>query len=428
MHCRRAEKMAFLIALGLLMAGICPVVLCYPDGTLGRDTAVQEDQDNGTQVDSLTVANKITDFAFCLYKELVLKNPGENIVFSPFSISSAFAMLSLGANRKTLEEILEGLKFNLTETPEADIHRGFGHLLHMLSQPENQVQISTGNAMFIEKNLPIQAEFIEKARALYQAKAFRTDFKQPQEARKLINDYVRKQTQGKIKELISDLDEETSMVLVNHISFMGKWKIPFNPDDTFEADFHLDEKRSVKVPMMKVKDVITPYFRDEELSCSVVELEYIGNASALFILPDPGRMQHVEASLRPETLNKWKESLRPRLIEELHLPKFSMSKNYNLEDTLPELGIREVFSTQAGLSGITGDKEMRVSMVTHQVMLDVAETGTEASAGTTLKYTFLSAKLPPTDLKFNNPYLYFITNYEHSIIYFISKMIDPTQG
>ena len=76
----------------------------------------------------------------------------------------------------------------------------------------------------------------------------------------------------------------------------------------------MDNERTVKVPMMKLKFLTTPYFRDEELACTVVELKYTGNASALFILPDEGRMQQVEASLQPETLRKWRDSLRPRCV------------------------------------------------------------------------------------------------------------------
>ena len=68
------------------------------------------------------------------------------------------------------------------------------------------------------------------------------------------------------------------------------------------------------MPMMSIEHLTTPYFWDEELSCSVVELKYTGNASALFILPDQGRMQQVEASLQPETLRKWRKSLRPRCM------------------------------------------------------------------------------------------------------------------
>ncbi|KAM7323607.1 hypothetical protein ACRRTK_017713 [Alexandromys fortis] len=39
---------------------------------------------------------------------------------------------------------------------------------------------------------------------------------------KKLNDYVRKQTQGKIKELISDLDEDTAMLLVNYSCLKGE--------------------------------------------------------------------------------------------------------------------------------------------------------------------------------------------------------------
>ncbi|XP_015847159.3 serine protease inhibitor A3N-like [Peromyscus maniculatus bairdii] len=424
----RTKKMALLVALGLLIAVICLVVLCITYGTLGRDIEVHEDQNNGTKMDSLKLASVNTDFAFSLYRELVLKNPNKNILFSPFSISAALAILSLGASSNTLEEILEGLKFNLTETPEANIHRGFGHLLHTLSQPGDQINISIGSMMFVEKRLQILAEFKEKARALYQSEVSMTDFQQPDEAKKLINDYVRKQTQQKIKELMSELDECTVMVLVNYIYFKGKWNTSFDPEDTFESEFHLGNNRSVKVPMMHIEDLTTPYFQDEDLSCSVVELKYIGNASALFILPDEGRMQQVEASLQPETLRKWKDSLRPRMIDDLYMPKFSISTDYSLEKILPQLGIREVFSKEADLSRITGAKDLIVSQVVHKAVLDVAETGTEAAAATGVKFTLRSAILDPFILSFDRPFLMIIFDTNTQTLLFLAKITNPKRG
>ncbi|XP_006240581.2 serine protease inhibitor A3F-like [Rattus norvegicus] len=409
------------------MAGISPADLGCPDGKLGRDTAVQKGQDNKIQVDSSTLSSCNTDFAFSLYKELVLKNPDKNIVFSSFSISTALVLLSLGAKNNTLKEILEGLKFNLTETPEAEIHQGYEHLLQRLNLPGDQVQISTGSALFIKKHLQILAEFQEKARALYQAEAFSTDFQQPHEAKKLINDYVRKQTQGKIKELISVLDKKTSMVLVNYIYFKGKWKMPFDPHDTFQSEFYLDEKKSVKVPMMKIEKLTTPYFRDEELSCSVLELKYTGNASALFILPDQGRMQQVEASLQPETLRRWKDTLRPRRIDELRMPKFSISTDMRLGDILPELGIREVFSQQADLSRITGAKDLSVSQVVHKAVLDVTETGTEAAAATGVKIIPMCAKFYYVTMYFNRPFLMIISDTNTHIALFMAKVTNPKE-
>ena len=58
----RTEKMAFIAALGILMAGICPVVFCSSDGQLGRHTEVQKGQDIRKLLDSLTLASTNTDF------------------------------------------------------------------------------------------------------------------------------------------------------------------------------------------------------------------------------------------------------------------------------------------------------------------------------------------------------------------------------
>ena len=47
----------------------------------------------------------------------------------------------------------------------------------------------------------------------------------------------------------------------------------------------------------------------------------------------------------------------------LYLPKFLVSTDYSLEDILPKMGIREVFSKQADLSRITEAKDLSVSQV-----------------------------------------------------------------
>ena len=55
------------------------------------------------------------------------------------------------------------------------------------------------------------------------------------------------------------------------------------------------------------------------------------------------------------------------MIDDLCLPKFSISTDYSLEQVLLELGIRELFSTQADLSAITGTKDLRVSQVKQEM-------------------------------------------------------------
>lgn len=50
----------------------------------------------------------------------------------------------------------------------------------------------------------------------------------------------------------------------------------------------------------------------------------------------------------------------------MHFPKFSISGSYNLDQILPMLGIRDLFSRQANLSGIATERDLLVSRVSHQ--------------------------------------------------------------
>ncbi|XP_055147372.1 alpha-1-antichymotrypsin isoform X2 [Symphalangus syndactylus] len=422
------ERMLPLLALGLLVAGFCPAVLCHPNSPLDEENPTQENQDRGTHVD-LRLASTNVDFAFSLYKQLVLKAPDKNVIFSPLSISTVLAFLSLGARNTTLTEILKGLKFNLTETSEAEIHQSFQHLLHTLNQSSDELQLSMGNAMFVKEQLSLLDRFTEDAKRLYGSEAFATDFQDSAAAKKLINDYVKNGTRGKITDLIKDLDPQTMMVLVNYIFFKAKWEMPFDPQDTHASRFYLSKKKWVMVPMMSLHHLTTPYFRDEELSCTVVELKYTGNASALLILPDQDKMEEVEAMLLPETLKRWRDALESRQIDELYLPKFSISRDYNLEDILLQLGIEEAFTSKADLSGITGARNLAVSQVVHKAVLDVSEEGTEASAATAVKITLLSAFVDPkTIVRFNRPFLMIIVPTDTQNIYFMSKVTNPKQA
>ncbi|XP_075860725.1 alpha-1-antichymotrypsin-like [Microcebus murinus] len=421
----RVQKMLPLLALGLLVAGVCPAVLCHQGGTRDQESVTLGDHDNGTRGDSLRLGSSNTDFACSLYKKLALQNPNENVIFSPLSVSVALAFLSLGAGGTTLTELLQGLKFNLTETSEAEIHQSFQQLLRSLSRPSEQLQLSTGNAMFIAEQLRLRERFVEDAQGLYASKAFKTNFQDSAAAEKFINDYVEKKTRGKIVDLVKDLDPSTMMVLVNYIFFKAKWNTPFDPHDTVKARFYLSRRKWVKVPMMSMEDLDVPYFRDEELSCAVAELMYTGNASALLVLPDLGKMKQVEAKLLPETLRRWRDSLQTRHIDSLQLPKFSISGDYNLENILPRLGIRAVFTKEADLSGITGAKNLLLSQMVHKAVLDVAEVGTEAAAATGIKMVPMSGRMGPMfTFSVTRPFMVIIQDKKLQHIPFMAKVTE----
>ncbi|XP_025975649.1 alpha-1-antitrypsin-like [Dromaius novaehollandiae] len=362
------------------------------------------------------------DFAFQFFKEVTLETPNKNIFFSPVSISTAFAMLAFGARSTTQTQILEGLAFNLTEMHEKEIHEGFHHLIHMLSHPESEVQLDMGNAMFLTEKLKPLKKFLDDAKALYQMDAFTADFNNPAEAEKQINDYIERRTHGKITSLVKDIDPQTVMLLASFIFFKGKWEKPFKPELTEEREFFVDEETTVKVPMMHQTGIFDFYF-DEKLPCTVVRLHYNGSATAFLVLPEKEKMKHLEQTLVKETVREWSENLLQRTIS-LYLPKFSISGSYEIKNTLNKMGITDVFTDRADLSGITGAPELKVSKVIHKTALDVDERGTEAAAATAAEIMTIS--LPPT-IEFNHPFFMLIFDRATNSTLFIAKIVNPTE-
>lgn len=116
----------------------------------------------------------------------------KNIFFSPLSISTAFAMLSLGDRSNTLTQLHEGLTFNLTEMEEPEIHEGFQHVLQLLNDPHREVQLNMGNALFISNPLKLLQKFLDDVTYFYYSEAISSNLKNSLEAIKEINKYIEK--------------------------------------------------------------------------------------------------------------------------------------------------------------------------------------------------------------------------------------------
>ncbi|NXF36902.1 A1AT protein, partial [Nyctibius bracteatus] len=379
--------------------------------------------DNGNLA-HVKIAPSHADFAFRLYKQVREEAGSKNIFFSPLSISTAFAMLSLGARTNTLSQLYKGLTFNLTEIEEQEIHEGFQRVLQLLNDPHREVQLNMGNALFIDDQLELLQKFLDDVTNFYHSEAISSNFQNSSQVTKEINKYIAIKTRGKIVDFFKSLESDTVMVLVNYIFFKGYWEKPFNNLATRDDDFLLDAKNSVKVKMMHQNKAFNIH-RDETLSCWIVEIPYKGDVTSLFVLPDEGTMKQVEDALLKETVSTWMQSLEKRKIY-LDLPKFSISGSYDIKSLSEKMGVTEVFSDQADLSGVTEATLLKVSKAVHKAMVDVSENGTEAAAVTVIEVVPLSAEFPPPPhIKFNRPFLILIVDkITHSIL-FLGKIVNP---
>lgn len=362
------------------------------------------------------------DFAFTLYRHLVASAPDKNVFISPLSISMALAMLSLGARGYTRVKLLQGLGFNLTKTSEAEIHQGFQHLRHLHRESDAALEMAMGNALFLDRSLELLESFSADTKHYYELEVLSADFEDWAGARRQINEYIKNKTRGKIVNLLSKLDSSVTLILVNYIFFKGMWAQPFDPEGTREESFYVNGSTAVKVPMMSLSGSVK-FLRDRAPPCRLVQLDYTGNGTVFFILPDEGQMDAVVAALSRDTIQRWSESLTVSQVD-LRIPKVSFSGAYDLGAIVGDMGIADLVSNGADFSGITQEPRLKVSKVVHKAVLQLDERGLEvAPAPAPARVT---PQGEPLAVHFDRPFVVMIFDHFTWSSLFLGRVMNPT--
>ncbi|XP_051873004.1 protein Z-dependent protease inhibitor-like [Pristis pectinata] len=368
------------------------------------------------------LTEKNSEFGFNLYRKIANLHE-DNVFFSPNSISTTFAMLSLGAKGETRNNILQGLNIvNFANSSNKyQLHRLF-QWLHSNITSNKDLLISQGNSLFIQNDLELKQTFINDLSHFYNADITPVNFQDTVNTKDIINQYIRNRTSGKINELLDSVDAGARLMFINYNLFKGKWKSPFDPNLTVDGIFYVNAYTRVKVPMMyKEGSFLLTY--DNNHSCTVLKLPYKGSASMLVVMPTDAGYQLLEDELSAELIGQWIEALRVKRID-LYFPRFKLDKSYKMEKKLRQLGMTRPFTNSADLSGISSSYLLKISEVIHKAVINVDEKGTEAAAVTG---TFaLPYSLPPV-IKIDHPFLFMIHEDITKTLLFIGRVKDPTK-
>ncbi|KAF5925010.1 hypothetical protein HPG69_008686 [Diceros bicornis minor] len=192
-------------------------------------------------MDTLSEANGT--FALNLLKKLGEDNL-KNVFFSPMSISSALAMVFMGAKGNTAAQMSQVLSLSKSGSGGGDVHQGFQSLLSEVNRTDTQYLLRTANRLFGEKSYDFLSSFRDACHKFYQAEMEDLDFvSAAEESRQHINSWVAKKTEGKITELLSpnSVNPLTNLILVNAIYFKGNWDNQFDKQQTKERPFKVSK-------------------------------------------------------------------------------------------------------------------------------------------------------------------------------------------
>lgn len=351
-------------------------------------------------------------FAFDIFN--VMSN-NQNLFISPYSMYGAFAMLYEGAREDSESQIREAFKY----PGKNELRPNFAHVYNMLNNKSEGYNISIANSVWVQKNFPVNREYILTVNKYYGAEVNEVDFmRDPINATKRINGWTESKTNGKIKDLLDHVDDNTIAVLVNAIYFKGKWEHAFDKSRTKDDMFTASDGEKQQTKMMQLGssaegvNLMYANFSDAE----IIKLPYKGNKMAMYIILPKKKMNN----LTFEQFDEYKSRMKNSELW-IEMPKFKVeTERYDMIEYMKSLGIVDVFDANAAnLSGISNvPQKPYVSKVVHKAFIEVDEEGTEAAGATAIDIVIESMPMKKiVHFRADHPFIYIIEHEDAGVLF-----------
>lgn len=407
-------KRVLVFALMAVVALLIPITSCKKDPVAGKTPAHLDLSPQGRAL--VTASN---DFAFRMFKETEAGTAaGKNMMVSPLSISYALGMALNGAATTTYDSIRNTLGFN--QLTLQDINSNYKTLMPFLLNADPSTTLKIANSVWYTTGFNPKQTFLDTVGYYFNAYLSQIDFTSPG-AKNTINDWVANNTGNKIKNMLSSINPQDVMYLINAVYFKGNWTIKFDKSKTTDAPFQ-KPSGTANTPTMFNKNNFRCYFHSD---FSMLELDYGQTNYAMdLMLPNPGKTPgDIIPLLDAASFDQWAQKLDTVHDMDIAIPKFKFEYETSLKDALTTMGMGIAFSDFADFSGISGDYQLLITEVKHKTFIDVNEEGTEAAAATSIGIGVTS--MPPSFIA-DRPFLFVIREKDTNTILFIGKVCDPS--
>lgn len=364
------------------------------------------------------------DFFSMIYEESKGNPSKENILISPFSLSTTLAMVWNGAagNTKTAIQNVLGVK-NYTDE---EVNSYYKKMNKALLTTDPSLTLSIANSVWYRKGGAINSQFVQNNKNWYDAKVQAVDFSSS-DATNTINNWCSDKTNGLIKKVVTQTSPSDLLYLLNALYFKGEWaeNVKFDKSKTQKGIFTCDNGTTVSANMMTNKQKLQ-YFEDETLSA--VALPY-GNESfsMVLVLPrvDASTSQMVAKLKQPLYWSEMQKSLSKYEVS-LQVPRFKMTLEYKLNDVLKQMGMTIAFDpSMADFSRAFTSNYFCISYVKQFTYIDVNEKGTEAAAVTGTGIDGLPGDINKKAFIANRPFVFAIKEKSTGCILFMGLVGNP---
>ena len=386
--------------------------------------AADDDASTSDGIEKVITANN--QFAVAMYQQINGQpdQADKNVFFSPYSLSTAMAMLYAAAEGETKEQIQKTFYY-----PSMDVlNPNSAALYNQFNKPNPDYKLATVNDLWMEQGLTPTKSYVDTVQRYYGGQVTNLDFESnPNPSRLIINKKIAQHTNQLIPELLpkGSIKPITVAVLTNAIYFKGDWKVPFEVQSTTEQPFYNHIGTSPNIKMMQLQE---HFGYSEDKQVQVVQLPYKGDdLSMLVVLPkskDKAAMQQLVQDLSADTIKQWSKDLVTQEVN-VHLPKFKLEASYQMKNLLTDMGMPRAFEKGAGFNLFDNSPPIKIDDVYHKAVVIVDEKGTEAAAATGIVADATAASAPPPVFKADHPFIFMIKDNKTDAILFLGQVNKP---
>ena len=367
------------------------------------------------------VVNANNQFAIDLYQRInkQAKQAENNVFFSPYSLSTAMAMLYAAAEGETKQQIQKTFHY----PAPAILNPNSAALYNQFNKPNPNYDLSTVNDLWMRQGLSPNQTYLDTVKRYYGGQVTNLDFaSRPELSRQTINNTIANHTKQMISELLpsGSISRSTATVLTNAVYFKSEWAQPLALRNWEQPFYNLDGTTTDVNLMYGINHF--DYMEDEKVQ--VVELPYKGDdLSMLIVLPkskEPVAIQKLVANLSTTQINQWTEQLENRKVF-LIIPKFKLQESYQMESLLTKMGMPIAFGSRADFSLFNDEQSLAVDSIIHKAVVEVDEKGTVAAAATSIVIKPISASYN-AEFTADHPFIFMIKDNKTDAILFLGQV------
>lgn len=365
--------------------------------------------DGDTKTVTITSAAPVAEDTSYEEKMLSQLPQNENYIVSPFSLKMAMMMAANGAEDETQKEILDA--FGIKDIKEFNANAK--QLIADLNDDE-KAEVNIANSIWFNKSVGGKhGDFSEAFREIIKNDFSGTaDTVTNKNSVEKVNEWTEKQTNGKIKNLLSEDNREYLAAIVNAIYMKAEWRKQFEKEATYKEAFTDIDGKETELDFMHQTAHFDYYANGEN---KIIKLPYTNGMSMYIALGDAKVL---------------KDGVKQMTSKKVHLtlPKFKLDYSVGLDDILKNMGVKRAFEDNAQFDPMIQNVfGVKIDTVLQKAFIEVDEKGTEAAAATTIFVEATGALMPEeiVEFKADRPFTYYIADDKYGEVLFAGRYVKP---